>query len=523
MNSNRQESINRKLLPYHLAALSVVLMIVAIVYFDTFASMVEIWLRSDTFLHGFIILPVSVYLIWRKWPQLKTQPPKCSYLGVFLLSVVSVTWFFADVLGIQVGKHFAAIALIPVAFLAILGFSLIRAITFPLLYLFFAVPFGEFWVPGLMEITADFAVVLLQITGIPVFRDGLFLNIPAGSFVVAEACSGIRYILAALALGTIYAYLNFHRTYKRLIFIVISLVVPIVANGIRAYGIIAIAHYSDMKYAVGVDHLIYGWMFFGVVIGLMFLVGNRYRDEYRSIGGSVSAAVPVVAPTQPSRLAFAALVAAAATMFGPLASQAIASKYMQESELSNGLPNAVAGWQGTVLPDSDWTPSFIGATQESLVRYLGSEAQVDVVLIRYIGQRQGNELANVKNSIFGTNGWRRRNTRTLSIELGEGKSVQILETLAVRRGVVRRFWYWYEVDGNAVNSNLTIKLNEALSLLTGKPAVSSVVIVSVIEESGGPDVLQAFLDDAYDVVTGCLGANAPQAICSLGLINAGNN
>ena len=145
------------------------------------------------------------------------------------------------------------------------------------------------------------------------------------------------------------------------------------------------------------------------------------------------------------------------------------------------------------------------------------------MLIRYIGQRQGNGLANVKNSIFGTNGWRRRNTRTLSIELGEGKSVQILETLAVRRGVVRRFWYWYEVDGNAVNSNLTIKLNEALSLLTGKPAVSSVVIVSVIEESGGPDVLQAFLDDAYDVVTGCLGANAPQAICSLGLINAGNN
>ena len=405
MKSSRQESIARKPLFYHLAALSVVLIIVSILYFDTFRSMVDIWLRSDTFLHGFIILPISVYLVWRKWPHLKSISPKPFVPGIFLLLVVSIAWFVADALGIQVGKQLAATAIIPSAILTVMGVSFARAIAFPLAYLFFAVPFGEFWVPELMEITADFAVGLLRLTGIPVLRDGLFLSIPSGNFEVAEACSGIRYLLATLALGTLYAYLNYQKTYKRLIFIAFSLFLPIVANGIRAYGIIAIAYYSDMKYAVGVDHLIYGWIFFGVVIGLMFLVGNHYRDDdpsdaklesdgaggrnrsidtlgsYLSCGGSCDDRWPIAVP-----------------------GYAVAIGSSPESKFQNGLPNSVADWQGNVLFESEFAPQFIGATQDTLVRYSVPGAKVDVALIRYAGRQQGSELANATISILGDNG-----------------------------------------------------------------------------------------------------------------------
>ena len=520
MNLNRQESIDGRPLAYHLAALSVVLMTASIVYFDTFRSMVETWLRSDTFLHGFIILPISVYLVWQKWPHLKTIPLRPTLLGAWLLLGISTAWFFADVLGIQVVKHFAATAIIPAAVLTLMGGSFARAIAFPLSYLIFAVPFGEFWVPELMEITADFAIGLLQVTGIPALRDGLFLSIPAGNFEVAEACSGIRYVLASLALGTLYAYLHYQKTYKQMIFIVFSLVLPIIANGIRAYGIIAIAYYNDMKHAVGVDHLIYGWIFFGVVIGLMFLVGNRYRDDEPSDHESVSVDIRDAHPSKLRRLAFVALVAATAMIFGSLASHALASKHTQKSKFSNGLPNVVAGWQGMVLSDSDWAPSFIGATQELLVRYLGSESQVDLALIRYSGQRQGSELANESNSIFGSNGWQRRNTRTLDIELGNGKSVQLLETLAVRHGMARRFWYWYEVDGNSVISSLDIKLSEARSLIMGRPAISSVIIISAVDDTSGRDTLLTFLKDAYGEITACMIATKLQESCDLGLLPA---
>ena len=517
MNTNWQESIDRKPLPYHLAALFLVLMIASIVYFDTFRSMVETWLRSDTFLHGFIILPISVYLVWQKWPQLRTIPLRPMFLGAWLLLGISTAWFFADVLGIQVGKQFAATAIIPAAVLTVMGRPFARSIAFPLGYLIFAVPFGEFWVPELMEITADFAIGLLRITGIPVYRDGLFLSIPVGNFEVAEACSGIRYILATLALGTLYAYLHYQKMYKRWIFIAFSLVLPIIANGVRAYGIITIAYYSDMKHAVGVDHIIYGWLFFGVVIALMFLVGNRFSDDGPWDQESVSVDVADAGPTKLSWLVFVALAASVVTLFGPLASHAVASKNTQESDLQNGLPNDVAAWRGTVLLSPDWAPSFIGATQDLLVRYLRDEMQVDVALIRYSGYRQGNEIANNSNSIFGANGWKRRNTRPLNIELANGRSVQILETLAVRHGSVRRFWYWYEVDGIIAAGSAKIKVNEALSLLRGGSAISSVIIVSTADDGSRHDVLLEFLRDANDDIGACMIAVERRSECSLGL------
>lgn len=515
MNMDRRKSVARKPLLYHLAALFITLMIGLIVYFETYRSIVELWLSSDTFLHGFVILPLSVYLVWQKRSQFKSIPPHSFFPGIFLILLISSGWIVADALGIQVGKHFAVTAIIPAAVLTVMGVSFARVIAFPLGYLIFAVPFGEFWVPELMKITADFAIVLLKLTGIPALRDGLFISIPAGNFVVAEACSGIRYLLASLALGTLYAHLNYQKISKQLIFIAFSIVLPIVANGVRAYGIIAIAHYSNMKYAVGIDHIIYGWIFFGVVISLLFLAGSRYRDDEPSDHESVSIGFGEAGVTQPGRLVFIMLTAAAAMMFGPLLSQAYATKHMQASVPPNGLPNVVGSRQGTVLLNSDWVPSFIGATQESLVRYLGDDEQVDVALIRYASHQQGSELANSSNSITGSNGWRQRNTRTLNIELGDGQSVQVFETIAVRNGVVRRFWYWYEVDGIVAAGSIRIKLTEALSLLRGGPAVSSAIIVSVIENGSGPAVLQAFINDAYTTIGECLVAVAPKKNCRL--------
>ena len=478
--------------------------------------MVGLWISSDNFMHGFLILPLSIYLVCQKWPQLRSISPQSFIPGIFVFLALSAAWFIADVLGIQVAKQFVATAAIPAACLTVMGVSFSRSIAFPLAYLFFSVPFGEFWIPELIQLTADFAVGLLRIVGIPVFRDGLFLNIPAGNFEVAKACSGIRYILATLALGTIYSYLHYRRTYKRLIFIGFSLVLPIVANGVRAFGIIAIAHYSDMKYAVGVDHIIYGWIFFGVVIGLMFLVGNRYRDDALE-PISVPFKKSDVGPTQSKKLGVVVLVAIFATLIGPFASQAVATRNSQDSGILNGLPGHVAGWQGNMLPDPEWVPTFTGATHSSLVRYMGPAGQVDAALFRYTGSQQNGELANVTNSVIGSNGWQTRSTHKRIIDFGESYSLTVTEILTSRNGRVRRIWYWYEVDGTIVTSSLDIKLNEALSLLSGRLSISSAIMISAIEGDDAPDVMQAFLNDTYNSISECLVSTVPKATCRLGL------
>src|SRR5262249_32061829 len=150
---------------------------------------------------------------------------------------------------------------------------------FPLAFLFFAVPIGEFLLPQLMEWTAGFTIAALKLSGIPVFREGQQIAIPSGTWSVVEACSGVRYLIASIVAGALYAYLIYRSPARRLVFIGVSIVVPIVANWVRAYLIVMIGHLSGNVLAAGVDHLIYGWMFFGVVMLIMFWIGSRWREH----------------------------------------------------------------------------------------------------------------------------------------------------------------------------------------------------------------------------------------------------
>jgi EpsI family protein len=93
-----------------------------------------------------------------------------------------------------------------------------------------------------------------------------------------EACSGVRYLISSVTLGCLYAYLTYKSWRRRGLFVVFSIVVPILANGLRAYLIVMIGHLSSMQLAVGFDHLIYGWIFFGLVMFFMFWIGSFWRQ-----------------------------------------------------------------------------------------------------------------------------------------------------------------------------------------------------------------------------------------------------
>ncbi len=119
---------------------------------------------------------------------------------------------------------------------------------------------------------------MVRLSGIPVYREGLFFMLPTGNWSVVEACSGIRYLIASITLGCLYAYVTYTKLWKRAIFIALSIIVPIIANGLRAYMIVMLGHLSDMTVATGVDHLVYGWLFFGVVIFILIRLGAIFKD-----------------------------------------------------------------------------------------------------------------------------------------------------------------------------------------------------------------------------------------------------
>ena len=261
-----------------LAALLLALAAIVLLYHATFWAMLELWARSQTFAHGFLIVPVSCWLAWRRRALLAALRPQPSRAGLLLLGALGLAWLLADAANVPVVEQYAATAMLPACVLAILGPPAVRLLAFPLAYLFLAVPFGEVLLEPLIDFTASFTVMALQLTGVPVFRDGSNFSLPTGNWSVVEACSGLRYLIAALALGALFAHLHCHGARRRLAIMAAALLVPIVANGVRAYLIVMLGHLSNMRLAVGVDHLVYGWLFFGVVALLLFGLATRWRE-----------------------------------------------------------------------------------------------------------------------------------------------------------------------------------------------------------------------------------------------------
>jgi exosortase A len=292
-----------------LLVLGLVLGCLLFLYRDTLIAMVGIWQRSETFAHCFLVPPISLWLIWRDRARLKGLSPRPQPWLLLGLAGLAFFWLLSDMAGVNAATQFAFTALLVLSVPAVLGLRVAREMAFPLGFLFFMVPVGEFLMPQFMEWTADFTVAALQFSGIPVYREGLNFVIPSGSWSVVEACSGIRYMIASFMVGSLFAYLNYSTLRRRLIFCAVSLLVPLVANWLRAYLIVMLGHFSGNTLAVGVDHLIYGWLFFGIVIGIMFMIGARWSQP-PAAPRSHAATDKVAATAGPSGLALLALAAA---------------------------------------------------------------------------------------------------------------------------------------------------------------------------------------------------------------------
>jgi exosortase A len=225
-------------------------------YGDTLRSMIETWVHSETFAHGFLIVPISLWMIWRKRHVIAALNPQPNFWMLLPLAFLGFCWLLGSLAAVVVVQQYCLVLMILFLAATLLGNQIVKELAFPLLFLLFAVPFGEFMLPALMESTADVAIFALRLSGIPVYREGLFFTIPSGNWSVVEACSGLRYLIASITLGFLYAYLTYRSFKRRAAFLLMSISVPLVANWLRAYMIVMIGHLSSMKLATGVDRIV---------------------------------------------------------------------------------------------------------------------------------------------------------------------------------------------------------------------------------------------------------------------------
>lgn len=246
---------------------------------------VRTWIASTAYNHCFLVIPIAAYLAWDRRDRLRNLAAEPMPLAALAGIPLALAWLLAERLGIMEGRQLIAMSFLELLALAVLGPRLWWVLCGPLLYLYFLVPFGAFLTPKLQDFTTVFVQHGLDLLHIPAYITGYTIEIPEGTFYIAEACAGLRFLIASIAFGCLYALLMYRSPWRRVLFIAASIVVPIIANGIRAVGIVALGHLLGSAQAAATDHILYGWIFFSLVILLLIALGLPFREDIERPGG----------------------------------------------------------------------------------------------------------------------------------------------------------------------------------------------------------------------------------------------
>lgn len=499
---------NRSPWPVTVAIIVVGLIAVGALFWEEVIEIIELWTRISAYNHSFLIIPLSLYVIASRRSVIARMNPRSEFRWLVLILVFGPLWLIAQAADLAEGRHFALIGVVQALLMAACGWRIYKALLFPFLFLWLLVPTGGFLLPTLQSITTAAAVEGLRLSGIPVFTEGIVVQVPTSVFLIVEGCAGLNFLLASLAISLLYGNMMYTGWFKRIACVAVMLAVSVIANSIRVYGIITIAELSDLKLDIVDDHILYGWGFFIIVLFLMMWFGQRFRDQERETEAFLS---PIQTSDQPlpqyirSAGAVAAVVAAVAA--APVYAAYVESDHVPGA-VALHIPSKAGSWTMAAAP-GDWTPVFPGADSQLLQTFELGEQRVELFVAYYRRQGKGRELIGQQNRIAGDKRW-------LQLSVGrDGARIDgILREVRIARlalGDRRRLvWQWYWVDGRfTANATIAKLLQAKVNLLYGEQSAAFLAVsVEEVERSGDPRAALQALLDAIGSLQGILEAAA---------------
>ena len=477
----------------HLTALAIIASAILALFHRDLLGIMAIWWNASTYGHCLFVPILVAWLVQQRLPGLRRLEPSAWAPGLVWLGLGAFVWMLGAAAGVAVLRHGALILMLQGSVIALLGPAVARALLFPLFYAFFMVPFGEEIVAPLQLVTAHISMILLGLTGVPAQMQGIFITTPNGYFEVAEACSGAKFVIAMTAYGLLVCNVCFTSWRRRIIFMAGAIFLSILANGVRAFATIFVAEVTTIDAAAGFDHVVYGWLFFAIIMMVVMAAAwpffdrqpgdpwfdpERLRDEGHSSPGAIAGGALAMIVAAPLWLA------ASAASGKPLAS-------------APAMPN-VKGWTRSDEPPlSSWRPRFDGADYLVMARYANTAGQVvDFAVATFDRQDEGRELVGFGQGAAGADsGWTWSQSASAP---DDARGEQITGPGRAVRHVVS---FYVVGKGQPTGSAHLVKLETMKARLLGSDQRAAAVMVSAEEQAGrSPDVaIAAFLHDLGDV------------------------
>ena len=434
---------------------------VPLIFWPDAQTFINAWTNTSAYNHGFFILPISLWLLHRQRQSISATETATEPLALVALAVALLLWFLSFIISVNVTQKFALIALIPISTWILFGRKLLIKVIFPMAFLFFMIPVGAILVPPLMEVTADITVSMIELSRIPVYRDGLFFILPTGNWSVVEACSGLNYLVASLTLGMLYAYLTYRSFTKRLLFVLAIAIFALIANGLRAYGIVIIGHLSNMQYGTGGDHQFYGWLFYGFLVFWVFYLGNIWADkpllfEAKSNENTVN-------PSQGSPpIILFVIIFSIMISVQLFARETVHFDNSGIDTLSFQLPEEFGDWQYSSNLELGWEPQIVGASIAKTQSYSLGNDIIQISLGYYPRQSQGAEAVGWHNRVVGSGREKWIVFGKTDLNIG-GFSVTETEIYQQERKIL--IWNWYLVGNRDTADPKIAKIYNALNII----------------------------------------------------------
>ncbi len=448
----------------------------------TLQAMIKVWLSSSTYGHGPFIIPIALFLIWWKRDDLVHIKPRPSVTGLALVIAACFGWLIGMAANTMLVAQLSLILIIQGCTVTLLGWRVAGSLLFALLYLYMAIPAGDFLLPYLQDLAAWLVQSGLRLFGVPVHLDGVLIIVPGGQFKIAEACAGLRFMLPILALSLVYAYLIIGDFLRGALFIAFSVFVTLMANALRAMGSVLFAYWFDRGAAVSFDHLTYGWLFLTSITLLLFLCGFFFRKRSRWRGPRRAEYFQRV-ENSPFRLLMLglAIIALAST------SAAHARSFFNNTSPHSGraleVPARLGEWQVTAPSRSNWRPEFIQPDSQLHATLESNGEVVDLHVAFYAPPRPGAELINEANSRALLAGWARLGIEPVEIrfdgEILEARALTLVNQAGHKRLTIQ--WYW--IGGHATGNRAIAKARQAFQTLFGLRRDSASIALSLPAEN----------------------------------------
>lgn len=434
-------------------------------------AMVQQW-SLEEFSHGYLIPFISLYLAWQRRSALRWQEFRGSWAGVAAVGGGILLGVAGRLATLVIVEYLALIVVIAGLVLALTGWRALRTLRVPLAILLFMIPLPNIVMNALSAqlqlMSSALGVWILRLVGVTVFLEGNVIDLGTYRLEVAEACSGLRYLLPLMTLSFLIACLYRAALWKRVLIFVSSIPVTLVTNSIRIATIGVMVDTWGPQMAEGAVHAVQGWMMFMVstavvlleVIALSHVGGDRvpWRTSFGLEGPALR---PFIRPVQLRTVPVTAWSAAGLVLMFALSARAlpVPQEWVPNREKFASFPLHVGRWSGRQEPMEQVYLDALKLDDYLLTNYVaGDSVPVNLYVAWYDRQSTGDSTHSPKACLPG-GGWRIDNLRQIDIAPVKinGQVLRVNRALIQYDTQRQLVYYWFQQRGRVVTSEYLVK------------------------------------------------------------------